>query len=98
MTNPTESDSDAKVPDCPKCKGSNVAPGHLSVNGRSMALSMAFVPGELKWYRFSIEGGAELQQEVFACADCGMVWTKAAYPSMLRLLLNQISERKGGPR
>jgi hypothetical protein len=33
------------------------------------------MPGELKWYQFSLEGGAVLKQEAFACPDCGMVWT-----------------------
>jgi hypothetical protein len=48
---------------------------------------MAFVPGELKWYQFSLEGGAELKTQAFACADCGLVWTTVAYPENLRALL-----------
>jgi hypothetical protein len=55
---------------------------------------MAFVPRALKWYQFSEEGGAELECEVFACTDCGMVWTRVAYPDMLRLLLQKVAPRK----
>ncbi len=44
---------------------------------------MAFVPGDLKWYQFSLEGGAELKPEVYACSGCGMVWTTVAYPENL---------------
>ncbi len=64
------------------------------MNGRSMKISMAFVPAALKWYQFSEEGGAELEREVFACSDCGMVWTRVAYLDMLRLLLKQVAPRK----
>jgi hypothetical protein len=50
---------------------------------------MAFVPGALKWYKFSLEGGAELKGEAFACPDCGMVWTTVAYPENLREAINR---------
>ena len=42
------------------------------------------MPGELKWYQFSLEGGAVLKQEAFACPDCGMVWTTVECPEILR--------------
>jgi hypothetical protein len=50
---------------------------------------MAFVPGTLKWYQFSLDGGAELKTEAFACPDCGLVWTTVAYPENLRALVTK---------
>ena len=82
-----------KMTECPKCKSQKVTLGRLCVNGRSIRLTMAFVPGELKWYQFSLEGGVEVKPEAFACSDCGMVWTAVAYPEMLRLLLKQTSHK-----
>jgi len=78
--------------ECPKCKSQKVATGHLAVNGRSTRFVMAFVPDALKWYQFSLEGGAELKTEAFACADCGMVWTTVAYPENLREALSRIAK------
>lgn len=78
--------------ECPKCKSQKVTAGRLSVNGRSSHVAIAFVPGALKWYQFSLEGGAELKPEAFACADCGMVWTTVAYPENLRPLISQFTK------
>jgi len=78
--------------ECPKCKSQKVTAGGLTVNGRSSRLAMAFVPGTLKWHQFSLEGGAELQAEAFACPDCGMVWTTAAYPENLRGIISQFAK------
>jgi hypothetical protein len=75
--------------ECPKCKSQKIAAGRLSVNGRSAPLALAFVPGALRWYQFSLEGGAELKPEAFACIDCGLVWTAIAYPENLRELVKQ---------
>lgn len=78
--------------ECPKCKSQKVVAGRLALNGRSLQLAAAFVPGTLKWYQFSLEGGAELKPEVFACPECGMVWGAVAYPENLRALLSQFSK------
>jgi predicted Zn-ribbon and HTH transcriptional regulator len=78
--------------ECPKCKSQKITRGRLSVNGRSKRLAMAFIPGDLKWYQFSLEGGAELKQEVYACSDCGMVWTTVAYPENLRAAVSRSSK------
>lgn len=80
--------------ECPKCKSQKVTPGRLSVNGRSTRLAMAFVPGTLKWYQFSLEGGAELKPEAFACTDCGLVWTTVAYPENLRAIAKRFPQPK----
>jgi hypothetical protein len=85
---------DQTMTECPKCKSQRVAAGHLAVNGRSTRLVMAFVPGELKWYQFSLEGGAELKTEAFVCSDCGVVWTRVAYPEKLREALRSSGEQK----
>ena len=66
-----------------------MAAGRLTLNGYSRRKAIAFVPGALKWYRFSLEGGAELEQQAFACPDCGMVWTTVAYPENLRAALSR---------
>jgi hypothetical protein len=42
-----------------------------------------------KWYKFSLEGGAELKSEAFACQDCGIVWTTVAYPENLREIITR---------
>lgn len=75
--------------ECPKCKSQKVTAGRLAVNGRSTPIVAAFVPGTLKWYQFSLEGGAELKTEAFACSDCGMVWTTVAYPENLREVVDR---------
>jgi len=80
--------------ECPKCKSEKIIPGRLSINGRSIQLVMSFVPADLKWYQFSV-AGAELKPEAFACANCGMVWTNAAYPDSLPKLGIR-SEKKPG--
>jgi hypothetical protein len=78
--------------ECPKCKSQKVATGYLSVKGHSNRVVMAFVPGELKWYQFSMEGGADLKPEAYACPDCGMVWTTVAYPENLRRALSRFEK------
>jgi len=75
--------------ECPKCKCSKITTGRLAVIGRSTPIVAAFVPDALKWYQFSSEGGAELQSQAFACPDCGMVWTMAAYPEVLREVVSR---------
>lgn len=78
--------------ECPKCKSQKVAAGHLSIGGHSNRAAVSFVPGALNWYQFSLEGGAELDTEVYACPDCGIVWTEAAYPENLRELLSRFAK------
>jgi hypothetical protein len=80
------------MPDCLKCKSSNVTTGHLSITGESARKPTTFIPGTLKWYQFSLDGGAELQAEAFACTDCGLVWTAAAYPEVLREVVKRFSK------
>jgi len=75
--------------DCPKCKSRKVTAGALAETGRSLRASISFVPGQLKWYQFSMQAGAELQTEAFACPDCGLVWTTAKYPEVLREVINR---------
>lgn len=84
--------------ECPKCKSQKVIAGRLSVFMRTTRVPLAFVPGALKWYKFSAEGGAELKPEAFACADCGMVWTSVAYPENLRLLIQQLAKSNDKPQ
>jgi len=78
--------------ECPKCKSQKVTTGRLCVNGRSARVAIAFVPWALKWYQFSLEGGAELKPEAFACPDCGLVWTTVAYQEKLRALASQLAK------
>jgi len=66
----------------------------VSCEGRSTPIVAAFVPGTLKRYRFSLEGGAELKAEAFACSDCGMVWTMVAYPENLREAVDRATKQK----
>jgi hypothetical protein len=80
--------------ECPKCKSQKVVPGRLSLKLHSTRSDVAFVPGTIKWYQFSLEGGAELKQEAFACGDCGLVWTSVAYPENLRLLIKQFPKNQ----
>jgi hypothetical protein len=80
--------------ECPKCKSTRVTSGRITLNGRSTPVPTTFAPSALKWYQFSLEGGAELQTEAFACADCGMVWTMAAYPEVLRDLIKKFERTK----
>jgi hypothetical protein len=75
--------------ECPKCKSSKVAAGRLVINGHSAQIAAAFIPGTVKWYQFSMEGGAPLQNQAFACPDCGFVWAAALYPDKLRDILNR---------
>ena len=81
------------MPECPKCKSTKVVSGCLTLKGHSGPRTIAFSPGGLKWYQFSLDGGAELQTEAFACADCAMVWTMA-YPEMLREIIKQFEPPK----
>lgn len=80
--------------ECPKCKSQNVALGHFATRGHSNPAAVSFVPGELKWHQFSLDGGAELDSEAFACPDCGMVWTTVEFPEMLREELDQFAKKK----
>lgn len=77
------------MPECPKCKSQNVVSGHLAVCGHSTRVAVAFVPGDLKWYQFSFEAGAELQAEAFGCAECGLVWSTVEYPQYLKEALGR---------
>ena len=74
--------------ECPKCKSQKAAIGHLASRGYSNGTTVSFVPGESKWHQLSLDSGAELESEAFACPDCGMVWTTAEYPENLRQALN----------
>jgi hypothetical protein len=82
------------MPECPKCKSTKVTSGRITATGHSAPIAAAFTPGALKWYQFSLDGGAELQTEAFACPDCGMVWTTAAYPEVLREMIKQFERPK----
>ena len=70
--------------ECPKCKSQKAAIGHFATRGHSNRAAVSFVAGELKWHQLSLDGGAELDSEAFACPDCGMVWTSVEYPEILR--------------
>jgi len=79
----------------PQCKSTKVVSGCLTLKGHSGPRTTAFTPPSgLKWYQFSPEGGAELQTEAFACPDCAMVCTMAAYPETLREIINQFERPK----
>ena len=80
--------------ECPKCKSGKVIAGRLSLNGHSYRTVMSFVPADLKWYQFSV-AGAELKPEAFACPDCGMVWTSAAYSDSLQKLAAKSEKNHG---
>jgi hypothetical protein len=82
------------MPECPKCKSTKVVSGRLTLQGHSGPRPIAFAPSALKWYQFSLDGGAELQTEAFACPDCAMVWTMAAYPETLREIIKQFERPK----
>ena len=79
--------------ECPKCKSSNAVGGRLVRTGRSATTATSFSPGGIKRYQFSLEGGAELQPEAFACPDCGLVWTQAADSRVLRELLTAFAKK-----
>jgi len=81
-----------EIIECPKCKSQKVVGGRLAIYMRSTPSALEFVPGALKWYQFSMEGGAELKPEAFACPDCGMVWTNVAYPENLREILERFTK------
>jgi predicted RNA-binding Zn-ribbon protein involved in translation (DUF1610 family) len=78
---------------CPNCHSQNIATGRLAHSGHSGPAAIAFVPGKLKWYQFSLEGGAQLSPEAFACPDCGFVWAKVAYTENLRAALSRSRNR-----
>lgn len=78
--------------ECPKCKSQKAAAGHLASRGYSNGTAVSFVPGESKWHQPGLDAGAELELEAFACPDCGMVWTTAEYPEILREELKRLSE------
>jgi hypothetical protein len=78
--------------ECPKCKSQKVAEGRLAAINHSRTVAIQFVPSELKWFQFSMVGGAELQSQAFACEDCGMVWTRAAYPELLRDVIQRFGK------
>ncbi|HLX70407.1 MAG TPA: hypothetical protein VKV04_12340 [Verrucomicrobiae bacterium] len=80
--------------ECPKCKSQKVAIGHFATRGHSNRAAVSFVPGELKWHQFSLDAGAELDSEAFACPDCGTVWTTVEYPETLRQELDRLTKEK----
>ena len=80
--------------ECLKCKSPNIVSGYLAVNQHSLPVRIAFVPDDLKWYQFSLEGGAELTTEAHACADCCTVWTAAKYPEQLRKIFSRFAEKQ----
>ncbi len=79
--------------ECPNCKSQKVVDGRLAEYMRSTPVSIEFIPGALKWYQFNLEGGAELKPEAFACADCGMVWTSAAYLENLKAIIGKVTKK-----
>jgi hypothetical protein len=83
-----------KMTECPNCKSHKVTEGRLADRNRSLRVTIQFIPGELKWFQFSMAGGAELQPQAFACEDCGMVWTRAAYPEVLRDVIQRFGKPK----
>jgi len=73
--------------ECPQCKSSGAVAGCLVRTGKSAPSATSFRPGTMKWYQFSLEGGAELAPEAFACPDCGLVWTRPVDARVLREVL-----------
>jgi hypothetical protein len=80
--------------ECPSCKSQKVTEGRLAESNRSLRVTIQFIPGELKWFQFSMTGGADLQPQVFACENCGMVWARAAYPEVLRDVIQRFGKPK----
>ena len=65
--------------ECPKCHGANAVPGSIAIipPGHA-ALGVVFRPDEMRNFALTMTGGIELGQKVFACQDCGLVWTSVS--------------------
>ena len=62
--------------DCLKCKSNRIAKGRIE-NFES-AQPAIFRPGEQKTFALTITGGTQLEEEAFACLDCGLVWSSTS--------------------
>ena len=63
--------------ECLKCKSQNVVPGRLVDARGGTGASIGFKPGMWKWYQFELTSGTPLNDEAFACLDCGLIWGSA---------------------
>lgn len=74
---------------CHRCKSQNIVKGIITNWGHSMAASTPiFRPNEMRFFAVTIEGGLEIERDVHACLDCGLVWTATD-----RTRLNEFIER-----
>jgi hypothetical protein len=53
-----------------------VAAGTISLlPGSGRCLGLVFRPDDVKHFALTLAGGVEIDESVFACRDCGLVWT-----------------------
>ena len=57
---------------CPKCNGTHVATGDITEDGGNSFV--VFRPASLRFRRFRLNNGVRLQEEAYACRDCGLAW------------------------
>ncbi len=62
--------------ECHRCKSHRIVKGIFTNWGHSMATSRPiFRPNNVRFFAMTIEGGLDVERDVHACLDCGLVWT-----------------------
>lgn len=62
---------------CIKCSSIEIAKGDLTVNnGNVFFCDMVFRPARTKFITFTIDKGTKIEQESYACLNCGMVYSQ----------------------
>jgi hypothetical protein len=71
---------------CDKCKSPNIVPGKITTYGHSTPAKVSFTPDRLRFFEFSVSGGTEISQQIYACLDCGFVGAQTDQRSLKELV------------
>lgn len=71
------------MPACPKCGSEKLIEGRIRNPGKGWGWDSVFRPKTIRWFCISLDGGVVVDNESFACLDCGLIWSSAS-PEELR--------------
>ena len=75
---------------CIKCQGRQVVSGKLVQYGGST--TAVFRPARIRFATLSFVGGVPVDEESFACLDCGTVWTLTDKDKLCRFMKSHCYE------
>ena len=81
-------DGDSEITKCPKCGGSEIAKGRITMASGGYASGMVFEPEGRCFFTLTVMLGSPLSQASYACLVCGVVWS-ATDPKALKDYINK---------